>query len=64
MAGYNELCSPAYGLANCAIPKNLSTVSMAIFCYFHNVTFFVASTEVLAEEGWHHRFYMYINEIA
>ena len=55
--------APQYGLANCAIPKSLSTVSMAIFCYLYNVTNFVSSKKRLANQGWQNRFCMYINEV-
>jgi hypothetical protein len=47
--------APKYGLANCAIPKSLSTVTMAIFCYLYNADNFAAKNRTMAEERWFNR---------
>jgi hypothetical protein len=41
-----------YGLANCAIPKSLSTITIALFCYLHDTEAFKAKNRTLTEEHW------------
>uniref|UniRef100_A0A914W4N0 Carbohydrate sulfotransferase n=1 Tax=Plectus sambesii TaxID=2011161 RepID=A0A914W4N0_9BILA len=54
--------APKYGLANCAIPKSLSTVTMAIFCYLYDSDAFVAKNRTLSKEKWMIRFCKVKNE--
>jgi hypothetical protein len=47
--------APNYKLANCAIPKSLSTISMAIFCFLYDSEWFIQEHMNIPDQSYGQR---------